>query len=92
MFTPMLAVEEVYNCLALIIDFFLVEMKDDRICIKFCYKDQLNCGNDLEILYIPYVKFAINNIRVSEWHKHSKISIKTMRLAWTCTLQYIKHK
>lgn len=42
---------------------------DQRICIKFCYKNGIKCSNVLEMLNIAFGESTISKTRVYEWYK-----------------------
>jgi len=42
---------------------------DQRICIKFCYKNGIKCSNVVEMLNIAFGESAMSKTRVYEWYK-----------------------
>jgi len=42
---------------------------DQRICIKFCYKNGIKCSNVVEMLNIAFGESAMSKTKVYEWYK-----------------------
>ena len=45
---------------------------DQRICIKFCVKNEMKCNKVCEILTKAYGESAISKTRAYEWYKRFK--------------------
>ena len=45
---------------------------DQRICIKFCYKNGIQCSNVLEMLKVAFGDSAMSRARVFEWYNRFK--------------------
>ena len=45
---------------------------DQRICFKFCVKNEIKCNKVCEMLTKAYGESAMSKTRVYEWYKHSQ--------------------
>ena len=46
---------------------------DQRICIKFCVKNEIKCNKVYEMLTKAYGESAMSKIRVYEWYKRFQV-------------------
>jgi len=50
-------------------DFLFVEKMEQRICIKFCFKNGIKCSTVLEMLNVAFGEFSMNKTSVYKWYK-----------------------
>ena len=57
------------QCFACVGDFLLSKKIDQRICIKFCEKNEIKCSTTLEMLKAAYSECNVTQKSVYKWYK-----------------------
>lgn len=58
-----------FTCFVVLGDLLLVEKMEQRICIKFCFKNGIKCSTVLEMLNVAFGEYSMNKTCVYKWYK-----------------------
>ena len=59
-------------CTGILCDFRTLIIKDQRICIKFCVKNEIKCSEVVRMLKKAFGEFSMSTSRDYEWYKRFK--------------------
>ncbi|UYV67063.1 GART, partial [Cordylochernes scorpioides] len=53
----------------IVFDFYLLKKMDQRTCIKFCVKNEINCADAFRMLTVAYGEATLDQSNVYRWYK-----------------------